>query len=100
LRLPVLPPAAGREGQRVIYGVRPGALELAKGGEGTIPSRIEVIEPTGDEILVHVLAGNTRLHAALSGRPSLAIDEPISLKPRTGSVHLFDAVSGIRLEAV
>ena len=62
--------------------------------------RIEVIEPTGDEILVHVLAGNTRLHVALSGRPSLAIEEPISLKPRTGSVHLFDAASGIRLEAV
>jgi len=100
LRLPVPPPAVGREGQRVIYGVRPGALELAKGGDGTIPSRIEVIEPTGDEILVHVLAGNTRLHVALSGRPSLAIEEPISLKPRTGSVHLFDAASGIRLEAV
>jgi multiple sugar transport system ATP-binding protein len=97
LRLPLDAPATAREGQKVIYGIRPGALELADAGEGTIPARIEVIEPTGDEILVHLLAGDTRLHAAFSGRPSLAVDQTIHLRPRRGAVHLFDAASGQRL---
>jgi multiple sugar transport system ATP-binding protein len=59
--------------------------------------RIEVVEPTGDEILVHLVAGNSRLHVALSGRPSLAIDQTIYLKPRAGAVHLFDAATGARI---
>ena len=99
LRLPLAGEAPGHKGQRVIYGIRPGALELAPlSTPGAITARIEVVEPTGDEILVHVVAANSRLHAALSGRPSLDVDQTIHLKPRGGAVHLFDAASGERLE--
>ncbi len=98
LHLPLGAGGSGQDGQRVIYGIRPGALELASGpGPDTITARIEVVEPTGDEILVHLVAGNSRLHVALSGRPTVAIDQTIYLKPRSGAVHLFDAATGARI---
>jgi multiple sugar transport system ATP-binding protein len=88
---------AGGEGRRVIYGIRPGALELAAAGEGSLAGVVEVVEPTGDEMLVHVRAGEIALQATFTGRPSLAVDQTIALRPRAGSVHLFDAETGMRL---
>ena len=38
-----------------------------------------------------------RLHVALSGRPHLEAEAPISLLPRPDEIHLFDAQSGNRL---
>jgi len=99
LHLPLDGPAGGREGQPVIYGVRPGALELVADGQvdGAIAAQVEVIEPTGDELYAHLRAGDVGLHVALSGRPVLAIDQTIRLRPRPGAVHLFDAESGKRI---
>jgi multiple sugar transport system ATP-binding protein len=100
LHLPLEARPQGEEGQRVIYGIRPGALDRMPGpAPGTIAAHIEVIEPTGDELFAHVMAGNIRLHVALAGRPVVEIGDPIALLPRPGSVHLFDAASGRRLEA-
>ncbi len=98
LRLPLTGGAAG-EGQKVIYGVRPGALELAASGEEAVAGKVEVVEPTGDEMLVHIRAGSTPLQAVFSGRPNLAVDQTIAVRPRPGAVHLFDAGSGTRIEA-
>ena len=81
----------------MIYGVRPGAL-LASDAPEAIRARIEVVEPTDDELYAHVVAGGVRLHVAFAGRPILAINDPIVLAPRPGGVHLFDADTGRRLE--
>jgi multiple sugar transport system ATP-binding protein len=97
LSLPLGGTASGRKGQRVIYGIRPGALELAA-GEGSINGTVEVVEPTGDEMLVHIRAGEIPLQAIFTGRPSLAVDQRIALRPRPGAVHLIDAATGARLE--
>ncbi len=98
LQLPLEGSVSGPE-RRMIYGIRPGALELVEGpADGTIAARVEVVEPTGDELYAHVLAGDLRLHVALSGRPALAVDQSVLLKPRRGAAHLFDAASGMRVE--
>jgi multiple sugar transport system ATP-binding protein len=98
LRLPLDARPQAREGQRVIYGIRPGALDrLTSPAPRSIAAEIEVIEPTGDELYAHVKAGDIRLHVALAGRPSVQIGDPIDLMPRPGSVHLFDAESGKRV---
>ena len=99
LRLPLETKPQAKEGQRVIYGIRPSALDrLPDAAPGSIAARIEVIEPTGDELYAHVRAGGIRLHVALGGRPAVKIGDPIALLPRPGTVHLFDAASGKRLE--
>ncbi len=98
LRLPLDAVPKGETGQQVIYGIRPGALDrLPDSAPGAIAAQIEVVEPTGDELYAHVMAGGIRLHVALAGRPVVEIGDPIALKPRPGSVHLFDAESGRRI---
>src|SRR5437870_870477 len=54
-RLPAPAGASGAEGQPVIYGVRPEHLALT--GEGGMPVRVVVIEPTGADTLVSCRRG-------------------------------------------
>jgi multiple sugar transport system ATP-binding protein len=99
LRLPLEFKPQAEDGRRVTYGIRPSALDrLPSPTPSSIAGHIEVIEPTGDELYAHVQAGKIRLHVALAGRPAVKVGDPIVLLPRPGTVHLFDAKSGMRLE--
>src|ERR671918_1166456 len=49
--LPLPPDAGGRDGQQVIYGIRPEHLDLTDSGSGLSAAGV-VVEPTGAEILV------------------------------------------------
>jgi multiple sugar transport system ATP-binding protein len=99
LRLPLDGKWQAEVGRRVIFGVRPSALErVAQAAPNAIAAQVEVIEPTGDELYAHVIAGDVRLHVALAGRPTVKVGDPIALLPRAGAVHLFDAASGKRVE--
>src|SRR5690606_12096464 len=51
-RLPLPPNAGGRDGQRIVYGIRPEHLDLTDGSGGGLPAEVVVVEPTGAEILV------------------------------------------------
>ena len=48
--LPLPAQAGGRDGQKVVYGIRPEHLDLVDGTG--LPSEVVVVEPTGAEILV------------------------------------------------
>jgi sn-glycerol 3-phosphate transport system ATP-binding protein len=99
-------------------GVRPEALKVAdpSAGAPTIEIRVEVVEPLGDEVLVHgtvdappAFAGTVEDEAlALKGaRAPIALRLDPQQRPRPGDVlkttadparfHLFDAMSGERL---
>ena len=97
LRLPLDGAVSGGEGRKVIYGIRPGAFAPDK-TDGPIRAEVEVIEPTGDELFAHVMAGAVRLHVAFAGRPDLKVGETVFLRPQPGRVHLFDAESGERMK--
>jgi multiple sugar transport system ATP-binding protein len=94
--LPLPAIAGGREGQQVIYGVRPEHLELRTDGSG-IPSEVVVVEPTGAEMLVvNHLAGN-EVQAVFRERYQMQPGDRIALAPRVEHVHIFDKQSGARI---
>ncbi len=96
--LPLPAISGGREGQQVIYGVRPEHLELRTDGSG-IPSEVVVVEPTGAEMLVvNHLAGN-EVQAVFRERYQMKPGDRIALAPRVEHVHIFDKQSGARISA-
>jgi multiple sugar transport system ATP-binding protein len=79
-----------RPGQKVVYGIRPEHLALAKGA----PAKVVVVEPTGPEMHIYADMGGQEVCAITQERVSLARDNMIELSPRLDKVHLFDADSG------
>ena len=89
--------AAGADGQPVVYGTRPEHLTLA--GDGGIPSRVVVMEPTGMDTFVACRHEGAELSAVFRERHDFAPGSTIHLVPDRGRAHLFDADDGRRLVA-
>jgi multiple sugar transport system ATP-binding protein len=87
---------AGRDGQKVVFGIRPEHLTLASGKDG-IAGQVTVIEPTGAETQIFVDTPAGPITAVFTERHEFAPGTPIVLKPRAETVHLFDAQSGQHL---
>jgi multiple sugar transport system ATP-binding protein len=82
------------EGQKIMLGVRPEHLELAKTGFKTL---VSVIEPTGAETLAFLKYGDSEIVAMLRERHAFGIGEPLTVAPRIDKLHVFDAETGMRL---
>jgi multiple sugar transport system ATP-binding protein len=95
VRLPDSSP--GRDGQKVIFGIRPEHLAMAEGGADTLGGQVLVVEPTGAETQVFTEIGGAQIAAVFTERHDFAPGAPISLRPRPDCVHLFDAESGRHL---
>jgi multiple sugar transport system ATP-binding protein len=98
LRWPLPPGLAGRDGLAVMYGVRPGDLQLADDG---IPARVVVVEPTGaeTELLLQVGVGDAtqQLILVMHGRTDAQPGQTVHLAIDGAKAHAFDAQSGQRL---
>ncbi|NKF30823.1 ABC transporter ATP-binding protein, partial [Pseudomonas sp. BGM005] len=79
------------DGQSVLLGVRPEHLSLSLGGLETI---VNVTEPTGHETMVFLRYGSGELVAVLSERHDFEPGQVVTIAPRPGKLHLFDAESG------
>ena len=86
---------AGREG---IYGIRPEHIEACVVGAG-VPAQVLLVEPLGSETQLSLRLGTTQLSALFRDRLAMAPGDTLHLRPKPGTVHLFDAGSGMRLEA-
>jgi multiple sugar transport system ATP-binding protein len=91
--LPLPADSKGKEGQSVVYGVRPEHLKI---GEGDCPilARVKHVEPTGADTSVIADVGGTQVCSISSDRRSVTAGAPIGLRPNLARVHLFDAASG------
>jgi multiple sugar transport system ATP-binding protein len=89
--------AQARDGQKVVYGVRPGDLSLSASGQG-IPAKVVVVEPTGAETELLLEVGSTRVIVVTHGRTSVQPDDIVHLEVANGKAHVFDDASGQRLE--
>jgi multiple sugar transport system ATP-binding protein len=92
---------AGVNGSReVVVGLRPESLELADDG---LPGRVVVVEELGADAYAFCMAelpgGEARLVARTDGRHPPPSGARVSLRPRFEEAHLFDPVSGLRLDA-
>jgi multiple sugar transport system ATP-binding protein len=95
--LPLPPESGGREGQRIVYGVRPEHLNLANGTG--VPAEVSVVEPTGAEILVFTKVAGQDVSVVFRERHEFKPGEQIQLAPNLATVHIFDKGSGDRINA-
>jgi multiple sugar transport system ATP-binding protein len=91
-----VPNAVG--GEALVVGLRPESLEVAAEG---IPARVEVVEDVGADAFVFCAAEmngeSTRLVARTEARNAPQQGDRVALRPRAEDAHLFDPVSGERL---
>ena len=97
-QLPAPPDVAGRDGQPIVYGIRPEHLEFVPAGQG-LSVDVVVVEPTGSETLVVSRLAGSEIEAVFRERHRLNPGDRISLAPQLGAVHVFDKATGQRLVA-
>ncbi|QEX24414.1 ABC transporter ATP-binding protein [Hypericibacter adhaerens] len=85
-----------RQGQKVMFGIRPEHLEVVAPAAG-IAAEVEVVEPTGASTFVFTQIAATPVCAALNDRRLPRPGDRIGLAPQPDRIHLFDAETGIRL---
>jgi len=93
LPLPSAPPGSDR--RPAVYGIRPEHLGI--GGSDGLAAEVSVVEPTGSETQVFARVGGQELVAVSRERVGIEPGQSIHLVPDPGSVHLFDAETGRRL---
>ncbi len=93
LVLPV-PAVKAADGQPVVYGIRPEHIGI---GEGGIPVRVTVVEPTGSETMVFARAGGDLIDAVVKDRLFARPGEEIGFRIDPAKVHVFDGETTKRL---
>jgi multiple sugar transport system ATP-binding protein len=97
-QLPLPATAGGRDGQQVVYGIRPEHLDLAD-GVGGLPAEVVVVEPTGAEILVFTHLAGQEVAVVFKERHLFSPGDKINLIPHAGTIHVFDKETGDRINA-
>jgi ABC-type sugar transport system ATPase subunit len=94
----LLPPgtfAWQREG--AIAGIRPHDVELAGTSDGDERGRVEVIEPLGSTVLLHLRLDrrpDVLLRVLVSSDASISADQAVAVRFRPDRLHFFDAGTG------
>jgi multiple sugar transport system ATP-binding protein len=84
-----------REDRRVVAGIRPERIELADPALG-LKAEVELVEPTGLGLLVHLRVGAHTVRAFTAGRGIVA-GQRVGIAVDPGEWLLFDPVSGLRI---
>ena len=92
-RLP-LPAVAAEPGRAVVYGIRPEHIDI---GEGGVPARVSVLEPTGSETQIFARLGSDPIDAVVKDRIDVKPGDEIPLRIDPRRVHVFDGASGARI---
>ena len=97
--LPAAPSIRLPEGSGVVAGLRPERLVITSGDAAALPSRVDLIEPTGLGTVVHLVLGGQDVKLFTTSRPKLAIGEVVPVSVRPQDVCLFDPATGARVRA-
>ena len=90
-------PVDGADARPVIAGIRPEHVVVCDDGE---PVEVVVVEPTGSVTQVNARHGGDELVCEFRERVPARAGETLRIAPMAGCVHLFDAQTGRRIEAV
>ncbi len=85
------------ENQNVTLGIRPEHIDFTPGAQlpSTINTRIEVIEPMGNETVLYVKAGVHNLTARILPQSDLKVGTNCTLSLNTDKMHFFDSEENI-----
>ncbi len=93
--------AAGHDGRKVVFGVRPenirDASREAAGGTVPITASVEFVEPLGHEVIVHGRVGDDLLVAKMDPHRAPRMGSQIPLVIEVEAAHLFDTATERRL---
>ena len=89
---------AGHAGRDAVCGIRPEHFELCAAGDG-VAAQVQVVEPLGSETQLGLRLGETQVVALFHERLAMAPGDRLHLRPKAGTVHLFDPATGMRMEA-
>ncbi|HEY7766021.1 MAG TPA: sn-glycerol-3-phosphate ABC transporter ATP-binding protein UgpC [Aestuariivirgaceae bacterium] len=92
--LPLASAPSGSDGRAAIYGIRPEHLDLR---DGAIRLEVSVVEPTGSETQLFAKLGGEKIVGVFRERIKARPGELLPVMPDSNAVHLFDAVTGQRL---
>jgi multiple sugar transport system ATP-binding protein len=88
--------ANAKDGQPVLYGLRPEHCALGSDG---LPVDVVVVEPTGADTQLYCRFNGQEVTATIDDRTNCRAGDRIKLAPDLRRAHLFDAASGARLAA-
>jgi len=84
--------------KQVTWGIRPEAIKLVNDGQpGDVPGKIELIESLGSRQQVFVRAADKLFSVMIDALYPARVGETVHLRFDPGSVHLFDAQTGLSL---
>lgn len=84
-------------GKKMVFGIRPENLGLAKPGtpaELTFAAKVEVVEPLGPDTLAYFRVGETFACARVEPNAPVRVGEIAMFSPDMELMHLFDGESG------
>jgi multiple sugar transport system ATP-binding protein len=91
-------------GRDVVLGVRPSDVDLVAPEDGDLTGAVDVVEPLGSEVLVHVrppegaLSGEEdEMRVLADPEDAPPVEERVGVRFRRDRLHLFDGASGRRL---
>ncbi len=85
--------AEALSGREAVFGARPEDISIAQ-GPGAMQAKVNVVEPLGNEMIVHL---STQYHDLICKAPSdkhIAVDNEVSLIFDIDKTHLFDPEAG------
>ena len=101
LRLPARLRSALSEGSRVVVGLRPenvlGQGEEARGETSPLRLEVEVVEPLGDEVVVHGKLGDAAVVCKLDPHHVPEVGSTLDAVVEIEAMHVFDGVTEQRL---
>jgi multiple sugar transport system ATP-binding protein len=93
--------AAGRDGMKVVLGLRPENIrEAGRDGEGVlvpVGAKVEFVEPLGHEVIVHGRIGDDLLVAKVGPHRAPQTGATVDLVIEAAAAHLFDVATEKRL---
>ena len=97
ISIPLERAVAVSDGAAVTVGIRPEHLVVGRPSKGGLSARVELIEPTGFGTIVHLKPFGAAIKAFTLDRAIAVRGETVSVNFPPGLLHLFDPVSGVRL---
>jgi multiple sugar transport system ATP-binding protein len=97
------PTVAAHDGKKVMVGIRPEHIldpsTPTRGEKANLPAEVEIIEPLGDEAIVHARVGDDLLVYKVEPQLTPEIGQKLEIVVELDRLHLFDAETEKRLGA-
>jgi multiple sugar transport system ATP-binding protein len=92
---------SGPRGLDVVLGIRPEDVRVASAGAdgSAVRMRLDLVEPMGNEVIVHASAGDHELTARVAPQPFPGPGAEVALTLNASRMHFFDAATRESLRA-